>query len=169
MKKLFLLLGICLCLTSCASGYKKVTGNVYKKYDKFQDCSFYESRAKGSDNFYIYAVESSEGKFLRIVFRYDGKKWIFFNRAYVMNSAGDRFEFAVNTLDKTTDTYSDGKKVMVKEIADIPINDEEKIQNLYQVLQGEKIELCLQGEGQKIYKIKKTAGLLEIIDFYSTL
>ena len=169
MKKLLLLLGLCLCFTSCASGYKKVSGNVYKKYDRFQDCTFYESRAKGSDNFYIYAVETNGTKYLRIVFRYDGKRWIFFDKAFVINKGGDRFEFGVNTAEKTTDSYIDGKKVMVKEIADIPIDDDEKIQNLYQVLQGEKIELCLQGEGQKIYKIKKTDALLEIIEFYSTL
>lgn len=161
MKKILLLLVICLSFTSCLST-KKVSGSIYKTRDKFQQCNFYRNRNPFYKNksFDIYVVESTTN-YVRLIFNYKGKDWLFFEKAIILNKQEQTISFTFNSWEKTTDVISAKE---VRESADIVITRDE-VSRLKDVLEGGFVRLRLQGKGTKTY-ILKTKGLLQLLDYY---
>lgn len=161
MKKILLLLVICLSFTSCLST-KKVSGSIYKTRDKFQQCNFYRNRNPFYKNksFDIYVVESTTN-YVRLVFNYKGRDWLFFEKAIILNKKEQTISFTFNSWEKTTDVISAKE---VRENADIVITRDE-VSKLKDVLEGGFVRLRLQGKGTKTY-ILKTKGLLQLLNYY---
>ncbi len=161
MKKVLLLLLICLSFTSCLST-KKVTGSIYKTHDKFQQCDFYRNKNIFSKNkcFDVYIVDSTT-VYPRITVFYSGDNWIFFEKAIILNKEGETINFVIPSYEKETDVVSAKK---VTEFADIVITKEEAIK-LKSVLEGGFVRMRLQGKKTKTY-ILKTQGLIKLLNYY---
>ena len=161
MKKFLLLLVVCLSFTSCLST-KRVSGSIYKKRDKFQQCNFYmvQNPLLVDKNIDAYIVESTDN-YIRLVFLYYGKDWIFFDRAILLNKNDETISYTFNSWEKETDVISSKE---VKEKADVVLSREQAL-SLKELLEGGFVRLRLQGKSTKTY-IVNTAALQELLKFY---
>jgi len=188
--KYLLLSFLVLLLNSCATfreyrpdipeKYTQISenSNIYEYYDEFKNVRFYHykyffpssnpiSLIKYSP-IEVYLVKEPEKKYLRIIFRYRGSEWIFFEKAYLVNSEGDRLIFSFKQYNKTTEVISG---VEVREEIDkvLPVN---KAKELLSLIGNNKGEIKLRLSGRKYYKEyilteKQINGLIEIISFES--
>ena len=174
-KHILFILIIVILLYGCASiltpkGYSPISNqkdeSLYIKYDEFKDVSFirhkYFFRIRADQPIEIYEVKNSN---LRIVFKYSGSDWIFFEKAILINSSGNKIEFNFKTYDKITDVRSGGT---VHESIDLYLSDSEA-QELLSILSvpGNK-KVRLSGKYYKDYILynNKLIALKEIIEHY---
>ena len=163
----FLLSG---CMALVPQGYVPITSqkdeNFYVKYDEFKDVSFVRHKYF----FGIYADEpiaiyEVKDKNLRVVFKYHGSDWIFFENVTLINSSGNKSVFEFKTYDKTTDVGSGG---IVYESIDLYLSDSEakKILNTLSAPGNKKVRLS--GKYYKDYVLDspKILALTQIIDHY---
>lgn len=153
---IFLIISVLIVQAGCATiptGYTPISTTeiemVYKKYDEFKDVTFYRHKVFfGTSPIEIYIVEGKT-TYPRIVFKYFGSDWIFFETATLINSKGTRVIFSFKSYDKTTDVLPGGS---VRECIDeiLPDSQARKILNLINSNEGE-IKLRLTGKYYKDY------------------
>lgn len=155
MKKILVILAVIIFLSGCSTpyipdGYDPISTveneMIYKRYDEFKDVSFYRHKTFfHSSPIEIYIVESTK-TYPRILFKYYGSSWIFFETATLVGSNGQRVLFSFKSYDKITDVLSGGS---VKESVDIVLDELKAEQILLMVSTSEEIKLRLSG---KYYK-----------------
>jgi len=137
---------------------------VYRHKNFFQ--AFHDSDGKMLSPIEIYIIEAYGVKFLRAEFQYTGLGWIFFDRATIVNSVGQRMVFSFNTLEKTTRVWSGST---VKESIDefLPID---KARELSQILNNNagEINVRLSGQYREDYTLseKHIIGLKSMLAMY---
>ncbi|MBN2789914.1 MAG: hypothetical protein JXR69_06970 [Candidatus Delongbacteria bacterium] len=175
MKRLSLILLILsflvIVFNGCAtipSGYKPMTNKegeqLYIVQDKFNDVSFIRHKYF----FGIFAktpieIYEIENRALRIVFKYVGSDWIFFTKAIILGSQGDKIEFNFKSYDKKTDVDKN-----VYESIDLLLTDSE-VNKILSILSESGIKkVRLSGKYYKDYELNnnKVVALIEIIKHY---
>lgn len=167
-------------LTSCGSivyqEYKPINKEsnqvIYKKVNEFNDDSYYRHKtyflSALPSSLYLYISERGNRKHLRGEFRYDGRDWIFFDNATILNSEKEKINFSFNSFDRNTNVKSSSNGV--SEEFDVKINDS-KAKDLLNLLKSNKgkIKLRLSGKNShRDYVLKESHinSFIELLEFY---
>jgi len=158
------------CMTLIPKGYTPITNqkdeSFYVRYDEFKDVSFvrhkYFFSIFADEPIEIYEVKNSN---LRVVFKYHGSDWIFFKKAVLINSSGNKVVFNFKTYDKTTDVGSGGT---VYESIDLYLSDSEAKKLLGILTASGNKKVRLSGKYYKDYILdnNRVVALTEIIEHY---
>ena len=176
-------------LVSCATGAhlgEKVSPDwpdLRIDRDEFRNIAFIQSvvlnighgfTAPSPIELYIGILE--DGNSLRLRATFNGSRWIFFNRAILINDQGGNIQYNFNTSDINRTVISGNH---VRERVDVPFSaylmgihtEAEKIKELRQFLNGTNIRLRLSGESYREYNISDrfVTALKDIITYYESI
>lgn len=113
------------------------------KHDEFQQTDFIKySYFRNDSPISLYIGKRDTQKDLHVVFKYDGKDWIFFDNAILVNAEGQKIEFEFNSWDRKEDI---GYNADVSEKFD-EVLQEKKILELRTLLNGTGVKLRLAGK-----------------------
>ena len=107
--------------TIIPAGYKPISKGkdemIYKRQGDFDDNSFY--RHKSFFRFSPLELYIGEGEttYARLVFKYGGVDWIFFNKAVLINSKGVKMNFMFESYNRDTQVISGGGVVESYDVA----------------------------------------------------
>ena len=163
-------------ITGCTAlqlpaGYKPIDSSqnqqIYRRYDEFKNVSFYKHKAFWSllpTPIEVYVGED-DSKYMRLIFRYKGSDWIFFDNTTVINSEGDKMSFSFETYDKTTDVGYGG---YVTESIDLSLSRSRAIELLDLVTTNGEVKVRMSGEYYRDYIISKNQveAIRQMINYY---
>jgi len=154
-----------------SSGYNQkegTEGKFLERYDEFQQITWIQHQfydTESSEPLRLYIGEIKGKKWLRGVFRYHGRDWIFYDEVILIDSKGNRLSWNVESYDKQNDVSHWGG--YVTETYDFLLSDTD-VSTLYNILEDETVKLRMVGDNYRDYKLEpeRITALKEILEYY---
>jgi len=178
MKKVLvsLLVVIVLLSSSCSTLFSRLydytpiegtEGKMLEKYDEFQQITWIQHKyfnTASHEPFSLYIGSKGGDSWLRCIFHYSGSSWIFFDKAILIDSNGNKLSWNIENYDKDTEVLSGGS---VKERYDFMISDNEAW-GIYNLLSKENVRIRLTGKKNKDYTLSdsRKKALIELLEYY---
>ena len=160
-------------------GYKPLSKSpnekFYKKYDKFNDITFYEHKEsfKYSDGIIVpvslYVSKDIKGKYLFLLFQYmDRTKWLFFNEIIFLNDLGKKLKYEIPKNEKEERINRGGG---VYESYNLHLNKETAKIFYDYITTSLKIEFRFQGKYYKEFIMTEDqhTAIIETYEFFEKL